>query len=352
MPRALLSVSDKTGVVDLGRGLAARGFELVSTGGTARALSEAGLAVTSVSVADRLSRNDGRPRQDAAPEDSRRHPRAPRPSGRSRRPPQPRASGSIDLVVVNLIRSPRPRPGRTSTFDELVEQIDIGGPSMVRAAAKNFRDVLVVVDPADYPRLLPALDEGPDARVSLRADAEGVRAHRRVRLDDRGDAAAPSTVDGDRFERAAGDRGRDAGRPPRLRARKIRDLRYGENPHQPAAWYRARRRARARSRHAGRLRRTRRRSSRARSCRTRTSSTSTRPRGSCSSSTSRPRSWSSTPTRAAPPRAIGRRRLRARPRRRQPRGLRRHRRAEPAARRRGRRGDRLDVHRGGDRAGG
>src|SRR6185436_3197882 len=146
MPRALLSVSDKTGIADLGRGLAARGFELVSTGGTARTLADAGLAVTSVSeVTEFPEMMDGRVKT--------LHPKV---HGgilarRDRREDLESAAahgiGLIDVVVVNLypFTETARKPG--VTFDELVEQIDIGGPSMVRAAAKNFRDVLIVVDP-------------------------------------------------------------------------------------------------------------------------------------------------------------------------------------------------------------
>ena len=155
MPRALLSVSDKTGIVDLGRGLAARGFELVSTGGTARALTDAGLAGHQRLRRHRLSRDDGRPRQDAAPDDARRHPRAARSSRRSRGRRARTASASSTSSSSTCIRSWRRRAKPGVTFDELVEQIDIGGPSMVRAAAKNFRDVLVVVDPG---RLRAAAD--------------------------------------------------------------------------------------------------------------------------------------------------------------------------------------------------
>ena len=162
MPRALLSVSDKTGIVDLGRGLAARGFELVSTGGTARALADAGLPVTNVSDAHRLSRNDGRPGEDAASRRSTaassRGAIAPTTSPRSTR----HGIGLVDVVVVNLYPFAKAAANPATPFDALVEEIDIGGPSLVRAAAKNFRDVLVVVDPADYPRLLAALDD--DAR--------------------------------------------------------------------------------------------------------------------------------------------------------------------------------------------
>src|SRR6266850_5278753 len=158
MPRALLSVSHKTGIVELGRGLAARGFELLSTGGTARALAEAGLPVTNVSdVTGFPEMMDGRVKtlhpnihggilaRRAIAEDV---------HAIARHGIQP-----IDIVVVNLypFAETAAKPG--VTFDELIEQIDIGGPSLVRAAAKNFRDVLVVVDPQRYPDLLRELDE-------------------------------------------------------------------------------------------------------------------------------------------------------------------------------------------------
>ena len=217
MPRALLSVSDKTGIVDVGRGLAARGFELVSTGGTARALTDAGLAVTNVSdVTGFPEMMDGRvktlhpalhggilARRDH-PDDLRRSP----------------ATGSASSMSSSsiCIRSSRRRRSRASAFDELVEEIDIGGPQLVRAAAKNFRDVLVVVDPGDYPKLLDGARPDADARVPLRADAQGARAHRRVR---HGDRATLATIDlhGDTFERRAAARRRCARRPPRSGAR-------------------------------------------------------------------------------------------------------------------------------------
>src|SRR4051812_13071374 len=160
MPRALLSVSDKSGIVDVGRGLAARGFELVSTGGTARTLADAGLRVTNVSdVTGFPEMMEGRIKtlhpnvhggilaQRHRPEDMRAI------AGLGIQP--------IDVVIVNLYPFAETAKEPDVTFDELVEQIDIGGPSMVRAAAKNFRDVLVVVDPGDYYRLLHALDKGP-----------------------------------------------------------------------------------------------------------------------------------------------------------------------------------------------
>ena len=163
--RALLSVSDKTNLVDLGRALVARGVELVSTGGTARALAEAGLPVAAVSdVTGFPEMMDGRVKT--------LHPAVH--GGILARRSRPddleaiRTQGirPIDLVVVNLYPFAR-TAASGATFDELIEQIDIGGPSMVRAAAKSFSDVLVVVDPADYDRVLEALDAsaGPDRRL-------------------------------------------------------------------------------------------------------------------------------------------------------------------------------------------
>ena len=203
MPRALLSVSDKTGIVDLGRGLAARGFELVSTGGTARALTEAGLAVTSVSdVTGFPEMMDGRVKT--------LHPALHGGILARRDRPDDLAAlaahgiGLVDVVVVNLYPFVEAAANPATPFDALVEEIDIGGPSLVRAAAKNFRGVLVVVDPADYPRAARgARRDGPTLGVPLRADAQGAsrtprrttrRSPRRWRR---------STLNGDAFERAA-----------------------------------------------------------------------------------------------------------------------------------------------------
>jgi phosphoribosylaminoimidazolecarboxamide formyltransferase / IMP cyclohydrolase len=237
MPRALLSVSDKTGITELGRGLAARGFELVSTGGTARALSEAGLSVTPVSSltgfpemmdgrvktlhpalhAGILARRD-RPDDLAALE---RH-----------------GLGLIDAVVVNLYPFAKAAADPATPFDALIEEIDIGGPSLVRAAAKNFRGVLVVVDPADYGRLLEALDLDAGPSLAFRFDLMR-KALAHTAAYDTAISATLRTIDvvGDRFDRAA------ALPPPSLLTaltvtlQKVRDLRYGENPHQPAFWF-------------------------------------------------------------------------------------------------------------------
>ena len=234
--RALLSVSDKAGLIDLGRALAGRGVELVSTGGTARALAAAGLPVTAVSdVTGFPELLDGRVKT--------LHPAV---HGgilaRRGRPDDLEAIGAqgiqpIDLVVVNLYPFAR-TAASAATFGELVEQIDVGGPSMVRAAAKSFEDVLVVVDPADYGRVLAALgaDGGPDRRLRFEL-ARKAFAH--TAAYDATIAAALDAVDtsGPDFTRTPFVL---AGTIPdclAVRASKVRNLRYGENPHQPAALY-------------------------------------------------------------------------------------------------------------------
>src|SRR5205085_2530812 len=239
MSRALLSVSDKTGIVDLGRGLAARGFELVSTGGTARALADAGLAVTGVSELTGFPEMmDGRVKT--------LHPALH--AGILARRDRPddldalarHGIGLVDVVVVNLYPFAETARKPDVGFDELVEQIDIGGPSMVRAAAKNFRDVLIVVDPGDYKRLLAAIDEvvpNLTFRFDLMRKAIAHTADY--------DAAITATLDGIEVVDGA------FARPPKreffgpftegvtleLSLSGARTLRYGENPHQRAAWY-------------------------------------------------------------------------------------------------------------------
>src|SRR5437762_8734572 len=137
MPRALLSVSDKSGIVDLGRGLAARGFELVSTGGTARVLAEAGMAVTGVSALTGFPEMmDGRVKT--------LHPalhggilaRRDRPDDLAAL--ERHGIGLVDLVVVNLYPFAAAASDPETPFDALVEEIDVRGPSLTRAAAKNF----------------------------------------------------------------------------------------------------------------------------------------------------------------------------------------------------------------------
>src|SRR5688572_7288331 len=157
MPRALLSVSDKSGLLDFARGLAARGFELVSTGGTARTLEEGGLRVVPISeVTGFPEMMDGRVKT--------LHPMvhggilARRGVAADREAAARHGITMIDLVVVNLYPFEKAAANASTPFDALIEEIDIGGPSLVRGAAKNFQDVLVVVSPADYAAVLDELD--------------------------------------------------------------------------------------------------------------------------------------------------------------------------------------------------
>ena len=226
--RAILSVSDKSGLVELGKGLAAAGVELVSTGGTARALAEAGLAVTNVSdVTGFPEMMDGRVKT--------LHPAV---HGgilaRRNRPDDLKAIadhgiGLVDLVVVNLYPFAKAAKDPQTPFDSLVEEIDIGGPSLIRAAAKNFRDVLVVVDPADYPSVLEQLvrDGGPtlDFRFNLMKKAFGHTAQY--------DSLIAMTMM--LMEPREGKVIRSHEMPPGHHPAP-RDLRYGENPHQKASW--------------------------------------------------------------------------------------------------------------------
>jgi phosphoribosylaminoimidazolecarboxamide formyltransferase / IMP cyclohydrolase len=223
MPIALLSVSDKSGLIEFATGLRALGWSLLSTGGTARALRDAGLAVTDVSDATKFPEMlDGRvktlhpvvhggllARRDlpAHMEAIAAHDIAP-----------------IDLVCVNLypFREAAAKPGLAP--HDVIEQIDIGGPSMLRSAAKNFAAVTVVVDPADYARVLAALG-GDDDGSELRRDlAEKVYAHTAAY-----DAAIAGWFAAQRGERF----------PERftLSFERAQALRYGENPGQAAAFY-------------------------------------------------------------------------------------------------------------------
>jgi len=234
MPRALLSVSDKSGLVTFARGLVARGFELVSTGGTATALAEAGLPVVPIAqVTGFPEMMDGRVKT--------LHPKV---HGgilarRSRADDLDAAARHgitlIDLVAVNLYPFAKAAANAETPFDALVEEIDIGGPSLVRAAAKNFQDVLIVVSPSDYDAVLAQLDrpDGP-AREFRFALARRAFAHTGAY-----DTAIASTLDTIVTTEAGFARGAPSGLPASMTVslRKVRDLRYGENPHQQAALY-------------------------------------------------------------------------------------------------------------------
>jgi phosphoribosylaminoimidazolecarboxamide formyltransferase/IMP cyclohydrolase len=224
--RAILSVSDKTGLVEFARGLTARRIELISTGGTSKALSAEGLSVVNVSdVTGFPEMMDGRVKT--------LHPavhggilaRRDRPDDLAAIDAQ--GIRPIDLVVVNLYPFAKAAANAETAFDALVEEIDIGGPSLLRAAAKNFRDVLVVVDPADYPRVLEELarEGGPtlEFRFGLMQKAfehtaqyDGMIAFSMKLVDPAGGAMIRRPLPKNHGER--------------------RVLRYGENPHQTAIW--------------------------------------------------------------------------------------------------------------------
>jgi phosphoribosylaminoimidazolecarboxamide formyltransferase/IMP cyclohydrolase len=239
--RALLSVSDKSGLAEFGAGLVRLGFELVSTGGTARTLRAAGLPVTDVAAVTGFPEMlDGRVKT--------LHPRIHAGILADRRITSHReqlAAAAIDpfeLVVVNLypFAAAAERPG--ISFDDLVEEIDIGGPSMVRAAAKNHASVAVVTSPARYESVLNALERDGRVGEGLRS-ALAVEAFRHTgAYDARIAAELPGRMAaaGVALPDEPGLPGAADPYPPTLVVglEKVETLRYGENPHQQAARYR------------------------------------------------------------------------------------------------------------------
>ncbi len=224
--RALLSVSDKRGLVEFGSGLAALGVELVASGGTAGALRDAGLEVLDVAeLTESPEMLGGRVKT--------LHPRvhggilARRDHDGDRADMEANALREIDLVVVNLypFEATVVEPG--CTLAEAIEKIDIGGPSMIRSAAKNHAFVGVVVDPDDYPAILGELRE----RGGLAADTRQGLALKAFSRTAAYDAAIHGYLEGQRET--------DEAFPPRLQLDLPRaaSLRYGENPHQGAALY-------------------------------------------------------------------------------------------------------------------
>jgi len=228
--QALLSVSDKTGLVDFARKLAARGVALLSTGGTARAIAGAGIAVTDVgSYTGFPEMLDGRVKT--------LHPKVHGGILARRDLPEHTAAleahgiPTIDLVVVNLYPFRETAARQGCTLEDAIENIDIGGPSMVRAAAKNWPHVGVVVDPADYAAIL---DELRDAGGTL-GDATRFRLMRKA-------FAHTASYDGAiaNWLTARDAQGAAVAWPDdfHFAGHKVQDLRYGENPHQSAAFYR------------------------------------------------------------------------------------------------------------------
>ncbi|MGI6737288.1 MAG: bifunctional phosphoribosylaminoimidazolecarboxamide formyltransferase/IMP cyclohydrolase [Anaerovoracaceae bacterium] len=222
--RALLSVSDKTGIVEFARELAKMNVEIISTGGTFRKLQEAGIKVTGISdVTGFPECLDGRVKT--------LHPAvhagllARRDLPEHMKQLKELGIETIDLVAINLypFRETIQKPG--VTLEDAIENIDIGGPTMLRAAAKNHRDVTVVCDPADYDAVLEALRSGgttPEQRYRLALKVFQT-------------TAAYDAMIADYLRRRAGLELPDN---PTFTFEKQQDLRYGENPHQKAAYYR------------------------------------------------------------------------------------------------------------------
>ncbi len=225
--RALISVSDKSGIVDLARSLAEAGVELVSTGGTAKALRDAGLPVRSVEdLTGFPEMMEGRVKT--------LHPKVHGGLLADRSKPEHMAQAErnhidmIDLVVVNLYPFEETVAREGVTTEEAVDQIDIGGPSMLRSAAKNFAAVTVVTDPADYEAVLAEMREHDGATILETRRRLAVKVFRRT-----------SAYDTAIFRYLSGELLGEGPFPSDLRLafRKKQELRYGENPHQQASFY-------------------------------------------------------------------------------------------------------------------
>lgn len=223
--RALISVSDKTGIVDFAEKLAAKGVEIISTGGTAKTLSDAGLKVINISdVTGFPECLDGRVKT--------LHPKvhagllAIRSNEEHMKQIRELGVETIDIVVINLYPFKQTILKGNVELEEAIENIDIGGPTMLRAAAKNYQDVAVVVDPADYEKVLSEFNETGDVCVKTKFRlAYKVFEHTshydtliaKYLRDTLGDIDFPETLS--------------------LTFEKVQDMRYGENPHQKAVFY-------------------------------------------------------------------------------------------------------------------
>ncbi|WP_027627229.1 bifunctional phosphoribosylaminoimidazolecarboxamide formyltransferase/IMP cyclohydrolase [Ruminiclostridium cellobioparum] len=223
--RALISVSDKTGIVDFAKKLAAKGVEIISTGGTAKTLSDAGLKVINISdVTGFPECLDGRVKT--------LHPKvhagllAIRSNEEHMKQIRDLGVETIDIVVINLYPFKQTILKGNVELEEAIENIDIGGPTMLRAAAKNYQDVAVVVDPADYEKVLSEFNETGDVCVKTKFRlAYKVFEHTshydtliaKYLRDTLGDIDFPETLS--------------------LTFEKVLDMRYGENPHQKAVFY-------------------------------------------------------------------------------------------------------------------
>ena len=223
--RALLSVSDKTGLIDLAKALAAHGVELISTGGTAKAIAAAGLQVRDVSELTGFPEMmDGRVKT--------LHPKvhggllAIRDNAEHAKAMQDHSIAPIDLLVVNLYPF-EATVDKGAPYDDCIENIDIGGPAMIRAAAKNHDDVAVVVEAEDYQAVLDELAANNGATTLTLRRRLAAKAYARTAAYD----AAISNWFAVQLKDNAPDYRAFGGRL-------VQSLRYGENPHQTAAFYR------------------------------------------------------------------------------------------------------------------
>ena len=230
--RAILSVTDKSGLVDFARKLAGLGVELVSTGGTAKLLRDSGITVKDISELTGFPEMlDGRVKT--------LHPKVHGGILHRREDSGHRAAiaehgiPAIDMVVVNLYAFEKTAAKPGVHFEELIENIDIGGPSMIRSAAKNFQDVAVVTSPNDYAAIA---EEMASADGALSRETKWRLAQKAFATTAAYDSAIASTL-----ERVGVDFALHTAegfpRNLRLAFQKVSDLRYGENPHQKAAMY-------------------------------------------------------------------------------------------------------------------
>ncbi len=232
--RAILSVTDKTGLVEFARKLSGLGVELISTGGTAKLLRDSGIVVKDISELTGFPEMlDGRVKT--------LHPKVHGGILHRRENPSHRTAVAehgilpIDMVVVNLYAFEKTAAKPGVHFDELIENIDIGGPSMIRSAAKNFQDVAVVTSPADYSAIAEELAQSGGELSSATRWRLAQKAFATTAAYDSAIASTLERVSANgRFEFHE-----EVGFPQTLRLsfNKVTDLRYGENPHQKAAMY-------------------------------------------------------------------------------------------------------------------
>lgn len=225
MKRALISVSNKNNITDFAKGLSELGIEVISTGGTLKSLQESGVdAIAIDEVTGFPEIMDGRVKT--------LHPKVhggllgKRSNPDHMKQMEENDIQPIDIVVVNLYPFKETLQKAGVSKEEIIENIDIGGPTMLRSAAKNFEDVLVIVDPEDYPRVLEALKED-NVSLELRQQlAAKVFRH-------------TANYDAMIAGYFAGETGEEFPETYTVTYEKVQDLRYGENPHQAAAFYRA-----------------------------------------------------------------------------------------------------------------